>query len=320
MCFLEYDTSKCVDVWSLTKSPYERLAAVLDKIPNSLTPVEDGTHLRVLEWIYTPEEADLASRMKLRGETLEELVSRLEISSDGLEDLLERMAEKGQIRAWNSSTGRRYALIPFVVGVYDEQLDRMDKEFAQLIEDLLDKGRYQGLWGTEPALVKIIPVNRAVNAELEIHPYEQAEQIIENSKSWGVRECICKKQQGLLDKPCKYSSSKCIQLHHSRENYFEGNEITTPITKEEALTILHESEESGLIHCSMNTQSQHFYICNCCTCCCLVLRGLTKWEQPHSFVRSNFRIAVDGDLCTGCEECINRCQFAHLLEETGSRS
>jgi ferredoxin len=274
--------------------------------------VEDGTHLRVLEWIYTPEEADLASRMKLRGETLEELVTRLQISADGLEERLETMAKKGQIRAWNSSTGRRYCLIPFVVGVYDEQLDRMDKEFATLIEDYLDKSRVQGLWGTEPALFRVIPVERTLDAELEIHPYEQAEHIIENSKSWGVRECICKKQQGLLDNPCDYGMTKCIQLHHNKENYFEDHEITTPITKEEALKILHESEEAGLIHCTMNTQSQHFYICNCCTCCCLVLRGLTKWEQPHSFVRSNYQMAVESDLCTGCEACIERCQFAAL--------
>jgi Pyruvate/2-oxoacid:ferredoxin oxidoreductase delta subunit len=304
-------------VCSLTESSYERLAAVLDSIPNSLTPVEDGTHLRILEWIFTPEEADLASRMKLRGETIEELVIRLEISVDGLEELLEIMAKKGQIRAWNSSTGRRYALIPFVVGIYDEQLNRMDKRFAQLIEDYLDKSRFPGLWGTEPALFKVIPINRALSAELEIHPYEEAEQIIENSKSWGVRECICKQQQKLLDNPCDYGTSKCIQLHHSKENYFDEHEITKTITKEEALTSLHEAEEAGLIHCSMNTQSQHFYMCNCCTDCCLVLRGLTKWEQPYSFVRSNFQMSVDNDLCTGCEECLDRCQFTALSVQEG---
>jgi len=301
-----------MDVWNLKDNPYERLATVLDTIPNSWTPVEDGTHLRVLEWVYTPKEADLASRMKLRGETLEELVTRLEISVDGLEELLEIMAKKGQVRAWNSSTGRRYALIPFVVGVYDEQLNRMDKEFAQLIEDYLDKSRFQGLWGTKPALFKVIPINRALNAELEVFPYEEAEQIIENSKSWGIRECICKRQQELLNNPCNYGTSKCIQLHFRKENYFDDHEITKPISKEEALAILHEAEEAGLVHCSMNTQSQHFYICNCCTCCCFVLRGLTRWEQPHSFVRSNFQMAVDSDLCTGCEECLDRCQFAAL--------
>ena len=116
-------------------NPYEKLAEVLDKIPNGFPPAPDGSYLRILEWIFTPEEAILASHMKLRGETVDELADRLGIYAEDLEDRLEEMADKGQIRVWNSSTGRRYALLPFVVGIWDEQLDRMDEELAQLVED-----------------------------------------------------------------------------------------------------------------------------------------------------------------------------------------
>ncbi|MHA2263030.1 MAG: ATP-binding protein [Candidatus Thorarchaeota archaeon] len=296
----------------MSEEPYERLAATLDKIPNGFTATEDGSHLRVLEWIYTPEEADLASRMRLRGETVEELVTRLEIPVEGLEKKLERMAEKGQIRAWNSSTGRRYALIPFVVGIYDEQLNRMDSRFAQIVEDYLDESKGGDLWGTEPALFKVIPVNSSVSAEMEIHPYEVAEQMIKDSKSWGVRECVCKKHQDLLGNPCDYGFSKCIQLHPRKERVFDDSEITESITKDEALNILKQAEEAGLIHSSMNMQSDYLYICNCCTCCCLPFRGLTKWEQPHSFVRSNYQASVNAELCNGCETCLDRCQFDAL--------
>ena len=165
---------------------YERLAEVLDKIPNSYASVEDGTHLKVLRWIFTPAEADLASRMKLRGETIEEMADRLELHVEGIESMLETMYEKGQIRAWDSSTGRRYALIPFAVGIYEEQLGRMDKEFAQLAEDYFVKGRGGELFSTEPAVFRVIPINEAIKTELEIHPYDVAEEIVRNSKSWGM--------------------------------------------------------------------------------------------------------------------------------------
>jgi ferredoxin len=250
--------------------------------------------------------------MRLRGETVQELITRLGISEEGLEKQLEVMAEKGQIRAWNSSSGRRYALIPYVVGVYDEQLNRMDSEFAQIVEDYLGESKGGDLWGTEPTLFKVIPINRSINAELEIHPYEVAEQMIENSKAWGVRECICKKHQGLLDNPCGYGYSKCIQLHPRKERVFDESAITESITKEEALKILREAEEAGLIHSSMNTQTDHMYICNCCACCCLPFRGLTKWEQPHAFIRSNYQASIDTELCNGCETCLDRCQFDAL--------
>ena len=74
---------------------YQRLAEVLDKIPNSYASVDDGTHLKILQWIFTPEEADLASRMRLRGETVEEMADRLELHTEGMERKLETMYEKG---------------------------------------------------------------------------------------------------------------------------------------------------------------------------------------------------------------------------------
>ncbi|MHA1925925.1 MAG: ATP-binding protein [Candidatus Thorarchaeota archaeon] len=296
----------------MSKDPYEQLAETLDKIPNSFTPAEDGSHLRLLEWIFSPEEAILASIMRLRGETVDEIADRLGIYTEGLEEKLEEMAEKGQIRAWNSSTGRRYALLPVVVGIHDEQLDRMDSEYAQLVEDYLESSRFQGLWGTEPALFKVIPIHRTISTDLVIHPYEMAEQLIESSMSWGVRECICKKQQNLLGNPCKHGVSKCIQLHPRKKNVFDETDLTDSITKDEALAILRDAEEAGLVHCSMNTQNDHLYICNCCSCCCLPLRGLSKWEQPHAFVRSNFQAAIESDLCTGCKLCLDRCPFDAL--------
>ena len=55
-------------------NPYEELARVLDTIPNGYPAVEDGTHIKILEWIFTPEEAELASKLKLSGETAAEIV------------------------------------------------------------------------------------------------------------------------------------------------------------------------------------------------------------------------------------------------------
>ncbi|MFW9955370.1 MAG: DUF362 domain-containing protein [Candidatus Thorarchaeota archaeon] len=295
----------------MTMSAWERLAAVLDRIPNSFTHVDDDSHIKVLQWIFTEEEADLASRMKLKGETIEEMSERLEEDSGHLEPLLKVMAEKGQIRSWNSSTGRRYALIPFAVGIYEEQLGRMDKEFARRAEDYFIKGQGKGLFDTEPAVFKVIPINRVVKAELEIKPYQIAEDMINNAKAWGLRECICKKQQELLDNKCIYPSSVCL-IFAKKENVFDHDELTKAITREEALEKLRETEEAGLVHCTMNIQDGHYYICNCCTCCCNILRGVAESNQPHAFVKSDYIMSVDADLCTGCETCVERCQFDAL--------
>ena len=67
------------------------------------------------------------------------------------------------------------------------------------------------------------------------------------------------------------------------------------------------SEEEGLVHVADNRQVVGHVICNCCSDCCLnwdVMKGPKKWVAP-----SRFEAVVDGDLCTGCETCLDRCFF-----------
>lgn len=291
---------------------YEKLAAVLDTIPNGFPAVEDGTHLRILEWIFTPEEAEIASQLKLKGETIEELSKRIE-PADELEPLLDVMITKGQINSWMSKSAgaRKYGLMPFAVGIYEEQLNRMDSEFAKILEDYFEHG-FKKITATEPVIFQVIPVNQSLDADLEIHPFEKAEQLIESSSSWGVRECICKKQKELIDEPCSYPTTVCLVFAQNKENAFEDSELIKHITKEESLKLLRESEDAGLVHCSYNVQSGHQYICNCCTCCCGVLRGVDQLENPREYIKTDFVMTVDADLCSGCGTCIDRCQFGAL--------
>ncbi|MHA2177418.1 MAG: ATP-binding protein [Candidatus Thorarchaeota archaeon] len=292
---------------------YEKLASVLDTIPNGYPEAPDGSHLKILEWIFTPEEAELASQLKLRGETVDEIAARLNRPVEGLSEFLDTMHEKGQINSWQSKSAgaRKYGLMPFAVGIYEEQLNRMDGEFAKILEDYFETG-FKEITATEPVIFQVIPVNQSVNAELEIHPYEKAEQIIESSASWGVRECICKKQKMLVGEPCSYPTAVCLIFATNKENAFDDNELTKPITKEESLKLLRETEDAGLIHCSYNVQSGHQYICNCCTCCCGVLRGVENLDNPREYIKTDFVMTVDADLCTGCETCVDRCQFGAL--------
>jgi ferredoxin len=250
--------------------------------------------------------------MKLKAETVEELSQRLNIPLDGLEGKLESMVHKGQIHAIDTrSSGRKYGLMPFAVGIYEDQLNRMDPEFAQLVEDYFNGFEKNNLFDTEPAIFKVIPINEVIQSDLAIHPYQQVKHIINQAKSWGIRDCICKEQQELLGNTCNFPKSVCLNFS-PKENAFENHPISSPITKERAFEILQESEEAGLVHCSMNVQSNHTYICNCCTCCCGVLRAVSERHHPHAYVKSDYQIAVDEELCAGCGTCVDRCQFDAL--------
>ncbi len=294
---------------------YEKLAAVLDKIPNGYPAVPDDSHLRVLEWIFTPEEAELASQLKLTGESLDEMSTRLNRPKEELEKLLDVMHEKGQINTWMSKSAgaRKYGLMPFVVGIYEEQLNRMDEEFAQILEQYFSQETgFKKITATEPVIFQVIPVNQSVSTELEIHNFQKAEQLIESAASWGVRDCICRKQKSLIGEGCDYPKEVCLAFAPNKENAFKDSELTKPITKDEALRLLSVAEEAGLIHCTYNVQSGMNFLCSCDVCCCGVLRGVEKLENPRDYIKTDFVMTVNADLCTGCETCIERCQFGAL--------
>jgi len=291
--------------------PYHALSETLDNIPNGFCTVEDGTHLRVLEWIFTPEEAALASKLKLRSESIKKIAKRVKMPEEQVAKLLEIMHVKGQIRVETKKKIKRYGLYPFVVGIYEEQLDRMDAEFAQIFEEYVQKTRGEILFSASPPIQRVIPINRVIKTELEIHPYNIVEEVVKQAKSWSVRDCICRKQQELIGNRCDYPMSICLSFS-SRENAYTESARLRPITLDEAIDYLKEAEEAGLIHTTMNVASGHKYICNCCACCCGILKGLNTYEQPNAIAKSEYVITIDEELCTGCGKCIKRCQFSSL--------
>lgn len=295
---------------------YQALASVLDTIPNGFPAVEDHTHLKILAKIFELDEANIASKLTLTGNTVEKISKKVDLSADELAAKLELMVDKGQIRSVESKKGKKYGLMPFVVGIYEEQLHRLDRELAELVEHYFNLNKGKELFTRKPALHRIIPVNVSIESKLNIHTYSEAQEIVNTAKSWGVRECICRKQQALINNPCDYPLHACL-IFSKEENAFKDNKSTISITKKESFEILSKAEEAGLIHSTMNVREGVEYICNCCICCCGVLQGLTKYNQPHAFVNSNYIIHLNNDLCIGCEKCIERCKFGALIMQDG---
>ena len=158
---------------------------------------------------------------------------------------------------------------------------------------------------------RVIPVEEAIPFDLRVLAYQRATEIVARAKAWAVRDCICRLQQRIVGKGCDRPVENCLVLAPV-EGAFDHSEVDRAITKEEALQILREAEEAGLVHSTGNHRGEHNYICNCCTCCCGILRGVAEFGIPTAVARSEFRAAVDTGVCVGCGDCIARCQFGAL--------
>jgi len=292
----------------LDQNVYKKLAQRLDAIPNGFPETESGVELKILAKIYTPKEATLASEMRLIPESAEQIARRTGRDPAKTTVLLEDMVRKGQIRAIGKGEQRKFGLMPFAIGVYEEQLDRLDEELVRLLEEYYPTFA-ERLLSYSPSIHKVIPVEKSIPVEVQVFPYEQASALLNKAKSFGVRKCICRVNRALVGEPCKYPVEVCL-VFAPVEGAFDDDPKTRVITKEEALQILRETEEAGLIHSSANIREGHFYICNCCTCCCGIMRGISQLGIENSVAKSDFYATVDPEMCTGCETCIERCQFS----------
>jgi Na+-translocating ferredoxin:NAD+ oxidoreductase subunit B len=289
---------------------YQRLADRLDAIPNGFPKTASGVELRLLAKVFTPEEASLGTVMRLQREPAAAIAERAGAEPHRAYKVLKGMARKGLVRIKKGKGELGFGLMPFVVGFYEEQLPRLDAELAQLVEQYLTETRaWAAVQG--PSVHRVIPVDEAVPYQLEVFAYEQASALLEGAKSWAVRDCICHVQQELVGKGCDRPREVCLSFA-PLENAFDYDPVARPISKAEAFEILRQSEQAGLVHTTGNYRDNHFYICNCCPCCCGVLRGLTEFDIPTAVASSGFYSQVDSEICSGCGDCLERCHFGAL--------
>lgn len=294
----------------MNQTPYRQLAERLDKLPNGFPATEDGVELRLLAKLYTPEEAALTAQLRLTKEAPAQIAERLGENKHELRNRLKNLARRGLIAAGPVPGGLGYGLLPFIVGIYENQGTVIDAELAALFEEYYRQAFVRAS-AVEPQFHRVIPVNQSVSINIEIHPYESAAAIVNQAQAWGVIDCICRKQKALVGEPCQHPIEVCLILSET-PNAFDNAPSVRPLTCEGALEVLQMAADAGLVHSSGNYRKGVSYICNCCICSCGILRGISEGGFANAVARSAFVSQVDEDRCSGCEICTDVCQFDAL--------
>ena len=301
---------------------YERLAARLDEFPHGFPRTASGVELRILEKIFTPDDAALAMELRLLPETATAAAQRLGRPVEELRPRLDGMVGRGQIASFRVRGEQVYGLAPFVIGIYEFQLPRMDAELATLVEEYAPH-LLGTVGGVRPALARVIPVNVHLDARAVILPHEDVRGMLAGARSFRLMECICRTERAKLGTPCTHPLETCLAFS-SQEDAYEGTLATgfgRTVTREEALAVLDLAEREGLVHCTYNVRRESMFVCNCCACCCGFLRGVTEFRAPHLLVRSNWLSTIEVARCTACGACVGgRCPTGALAERDGRYS
>ena len=290
----------------MSRDVYYQLRDQLDQYSVGFPTTPSGVEMKILEKLFTEEEAQIYLNLSMNLETAQSIAERTKQVQDHVADLLERMAEKGLIFRLRKGESAQYGAVPFVIGSYEFQLKTMDRELAQLVEQYFEEAfLHQTTRQTVP--LRTIPVERAISVSWPITPYDDLRELIKGKDSIAVANCICRVQQGLLDQACDKPLEACF-LFGSHGRYYVEREMARWISQEEALEILDRCDEAGLVPQPLNAQNPGGW-CNCCGDCCAMLRALKRHPRPAEMVVSNYYAAVDPDLCVACETCLERCQM-----------
>jgi Pyruvate/2-oxoacid:ferredoxin oxidoreductase delta subunit len=273
--------------------------------------------IEILKILFTEEEACFLIHFSAPyrdPETMEEMVERTGEPFERVKAIVDRLVSRGLLfRFTSKSDGNTYySLMPMVPGIFEFYFstggDSLEKQkVGELFEKYyingggLESGASNYPWARVIPIEKTITVNKEISSGHMILPFEKMSEFIKTSRKIAVINCACRTK-----KKCEHPLETCFVFDYYADYMVERGHGRY-LSVEEALTLLEEMEKVGLVHSTINTQTRPQFICNCCTCACLILRGLTELHNPRAIAKSNFIPVRDEELCTKCKRCIQIC-------------
>jgi H+/Na+-translocating ferredoxin:NAD+ oxidoreductase subunit B len=294
---------------------YIRLQKHLDNQAVGFPATKTGVEIRILKHIFSPEEAEIASFLSYRFEPLQVIYSRVEHLVESLEELekiLDRILKKGGIESKIKNGKKHYCNTPFVVGMYEFQLDRLTPEFVKDFNDYTSDRKFGvEFLSTELPQMRTIPVARSIRPQYNVSTFDEVTTLLQQAEEpFVIIECICRKKKSIEGTPCKVTDRKetCLAIGDMARMTL-ANDVGRKITRDEAMSIIEQNQNEGLVLQPSNSKRAEF-ICSCCGCCCGMLAIHKILPKPLDFWATNFHAVVDKNTCNGCGSCEKSCQVS----------
>jgi len=284
---------------------------------------------RILEFVMSPRQARLAQQLP---KPIAELAAQDGISPETVQADLDDLFKKGVVFPRDFYTRETYRFAREVTQLHDatESLWGLDGLYTDeqkhdlwllwwdFVRNEWEPRRMPLLAKLPAPLLRIVPAYKAIKDIPGVLPYEDMRALIDTATLISVVSCSCRKRKESFGDPCTRSHDmNCMQFNRSAQ-YAEGRGHGQMLSKEEALRLIEQTEDDGLVHqwpnsAIMTTNT----LCNCCDDCCMNLLPMREYGVPWTsyYAKSRFEAQNDLETCTGCQDCIERCQFDALTME-----
>ena len=300
----------------MSEDIFRQLQQRLDMYSMGFPATETGIEIAILKKLFNQKEAEMFLNMSPKMEDPESVARRLGRPNEEVAGQLEDMAQRGLLFRSRKGNAVKYGAIPFMHGLAEFQIKRLDREMGELIDQYMEQRFNQSIAGVDGLFLRTIPVEKSIVYEHHVAAFDDAVAIIKQNDTIAVAECLCRKAQKIMDKGCNKPIEACIMFGSMARFYIENN-LGRSIDVEEAVDIVRKAQDAGLVTQPATAQNPGG-MCNCCGDCCAILGAVKKFPKPVELVFSNYQSAIKGENCTGCEICLDRCQMeAIIMNEDG---
>ena len=296
----------------LTPRTYHRLQRRLDQ-PAQGAPASD-TLRRILEVLFTEEEARVVSLLPINAFTLEEATRILNEPTTETKAVLDGLCDKGLLFDFATGDMQAYLMPPAMAGFFEFSLMRLDGRFDKhLLSELYyqyinTEGAFlRTIFSLEPSIYRTF-VQEAAVAEKDravVLDYERASHIVDTATCITVGTCYCRHKMQHLGRACRNPQDVCLTFNKTAESLSKHG-VARQIDRPEAHRILEKCIGLGLVQLGDNVQEGVNWICNCCSCCCEALLSYRKLGY-NARITTNFVSMYTREGCNACSACVDQC-------------
>jgi ferredoxin len=279
---------------------------------------------QLLEKMLTLEQAKLV--VEFPG-TPEELAAKVSRDLRSVKKDLEYMYHIGlgtpSARSGKWNLPRNYVLLLDKVGSHHgkflpflgpEYLDLWDEFTEEMTSQLHVKdGKFN-----PPEEFRIIPAYQAVRDNPDLQPWENMRSILNLADKIALTHCACAMRTRKKTFPM-HTTEVCFLLNKDAE-YSVDSGAGRYLTVDEAMGVVENCEDAGVVHNVYNQRAIVSLLCNCRPDVCVAFRFLDRFgnEDPKWYIPSRYLSIIDEKLCDGCGICMTQCLFGSIrLEKNG---
>ena len=298
---------------------YVRMRNRINRIGKGIGSIPNANSWQMIMYLWSEEDAENYMKMPLHKLFTVGNYSELTGWDEArCEEILEDQAHRNLI--WRVRRGGLafYSVMPYINGFWEfGELQRYYEGNGDLSK--VAEFDAQGITGVDPngetgfdttfPLFRTYPISAEVCQDGKLEPWQDWRQLIRRNKTITVSPCQCRTMWTALGVPYpeEHPMRTCLSLGEMAE-YFIENGIGEQITPDEAIEIVEDIVDKGMVVESICAKNADIICCCHCESCGNLMgwRGVDGEGAAAQFF-SAYTLNYDAEKCIKCGLCANIC-------------